>query len=241
MRQVSLSGTKQKKWGGFFPSALLLAAAIHLIGFALLDLRPDTENTTMSAKKAVTVEYFSLTKKGNAKKTQTVPVKKQSIAENTTPAAKEPEVRKVFAEEKAEPVKTSPPEPVQKAPAEPSVASTPVKVSETKPEISAPVSADVPVFKDTAALEIKYRDQVRDIIMKNKYYPPVARRRGLQGSVTVAFSVLTDGVINSNTVLVSSGYSALDDAALEMLRKSSPLPVPPDEMDFTLPVSFRLN
>jgi len=49
-------------------------------------------------------------------------------------------------------------------------------------------------------------------------YPAVARRRGLQGTVTVRVLVGADGSIESADVADSSGSDALDDAALETVR-----------------------
>jgi len=49
-------------------------------------------------------------------------------------------------------------------------------------------------------------------------YPAVARRRGLQGTVTVRVLVGADGSVESADVADSSGSDALDDAALETVR-----------------------
>lgn len=146
---------------------------------------------------------------------------------------------------------------VRKAPAaEPAIEAVKTIEHKTEPlvsEISAaderaatapvplPARPDIPSFGNTETLKMKYRDRVRDIIASNKKYPDTARRRGIQGSVTVAFSVQTDGVINNSKVASSSGFDILDRTAIEILAESSPLPVPPEEMEFQLPISFRLN
>ncbi len=49
-------------------------------------------------------------------------------------------------------------------------------------------------------------------------YPAVARRRGLQGTVTVRVLVGADGSVENAEVADSSGFDALDDAALETVR-----------------------
>ena len=52
------------------------------------------------------------------------------------------------------------------------------------------------------------------------HYPLVARARGWQGTAEVALSVLADGSVEVATLWRSSGYSALDQAALAAARHS---------------------
>ncbi len=52
------------------------------------------------------------------------------------------------------------------------------------------------------------------------HYPLVARARGWQGTAEVALSVLADGSVQAATLWRSSGYSALDQAALAAARHS---------------------
>jgi len=51
-------------------------------------------------------------------------------------------------------------------------------------------------------------------------YPLVARARGWQGTVEVALSVLADGSVDGASLGRSSGYPALDDAAIAVARHS---------------------
>jgi periplasmic protein TonB len=50
-------------------------------------------------------------------------------------------------------------------------------------------------------------------------YPPAARRHHIQGTVIIAFDVLGDGTQLSCTIVSSSGYAMLDDAALAAAKK----------------------
>lgn len=50
-------------------------------------------------------------------------------------------------------------------------------------------------------------------------YPPLSRRLSEQGVVTVHFSVMADGSVTGVTVLKSSGFSRLDEAAIECAGK----------------------
>jgi TonB family protein len=61
-------------------------------------------------------------------------------------------------------------------------------------------------------------EQPRALAIHNssEYYPPLARRQLLQGTVRLAFVIDTDGSVIQVTVLESSGYDLLDAAAVKM-------------------------
>jgi protein TonB len=63
----------------------------------------------------------------------------------------------------------------------------------------------------------------------NMNYPEQARRQGLDGSLVLSVDVLPDGSIERVQVLRSSGHEMLDEAAVRIVRLSSPFsPLPPD-------------
>ena len=73
-------------------------------------------------------------------------------------------------------------------------------------------------------------------------YPAEAARRGLQGEVSIQFTILKDGRVRSIKVLESSGHSVLDDAVIEAIRLSSPYSPLPDGFEkdkLTVVGSFR--
>jgi TonB family protein len=77
---------------------------------------------------------------------------------------------------------------------------------------------------------------------KHKRYPPGRANQGAQ--IVVGFVLDRTGPILSANIVKGSGDTAFDEAALAMLRRSDPLPIPPplvaDEgLSFTLPVIFR--
>jgi protein TonB len=79
-----------------------------------------------------------------------------------------------------------------------------------------------------------------------KRYPDAARARGSQGDVGVAFTIDRTGVVVASRILRSSGSSALDDEAMSVLQRASPLPAPPSELNdaslnLTLPIQFRIK
>ncbi|HSI24444.1 MAG TPA: energy transducer TonB, partial [Methylotenera sp.] len=56
----------------------------------------------------------------------------------------------------------------------------------------------------------------------------------------------SSGNVLSANIKESSGHEALDNQALEMVRKASPLPAPPEALrgrsfNITVPVSFKLE
>jgi len=60
-------------------------------------------------------------------------------------------------------------------------------------------------------------------------FPTAARRQGLSGSPVVEVEIAADGRLQSARVRRSSGYGALDQAALTILKLASPFtPFPPD-------------
>ncbi len=72
--------------------------------------------------------------------------------------------------------------------------------------------------KDTVALPLR---KARPLYRQNPppRYPRSARRRGYEGSVILEVNVLRDGSVGDLRVLISSGYSVLDKAAVKSVNK----------------------
>jgi len=73
----------------------------------------------------------------------------------------------------------------------------------------------------------------------NRRYPEEARRRGVEGEVTVRFSVAADGRVTDVVIAAGSGSSALDGAAVAMLRGAR-LPPPGTDVTRTIRIRYRL-
>jgi len=90
----------------------------------------------------------------------------------------------------------------------------------------------------------EYLAQLRQRIQESLRYPLTARRRGLSGTVHLEVTIRPDGAIAAVTIVESSSYSALDDAALEAVRSLRPMPfpagVPPRRLYVRVPVIFTL-
>jgi len=81
---------------------------------------------------------------------------------------------------------------------------------------------------------------------KHKRYPSEARARRVQGVVTVSFTIDREGRVTNTRIVKGSGSALLDNEALEMLSRASPLPAPPDDTDvsarnLSLPVQFNIK
>ncbi len=78
------------------------------------------------------------------------------------------------------------------------------------------------------------------------HYPRFALKRGWQGQVTIGIRIEADGYISRTQLVNSSGYSALDVAAMEGARKVKSLPnavalLNGQAFDLQLPVIYRLQ
>ncbi len=83
-------------------------------------------------------------------------------------------------------------------------------------------------------------------LAKHKRYPNSARKRGQEGTATLFFVVQRDGRVSESYISLSSGHKRLDDAVLRMLKKASPLPPFPEDMEqqsltIRIPIEFKLN
>lgn len=90
-----------------------------------------------------------------------------------------------------------------------------------------------------------YGSMLSRAIAKHKFYPKIAERRGWEGTALLDLKIDSQGNVLSATVRDSSGYDVLDNRALEMVKKASPFPAPPKELqgrtfNITVPVAFKL-
>lgn len=91
-----------------------------------------------------------------------------------------------------------------------------------------------------------YLARVMARIARFKRYPRSARKDGVTGVVVVKFVIRKNGKIESSAVINSSGDPRLDQEAIDMLVRASPVASIPDELSnshlaLTLPVEFSLN
>jgi TonB family protein len=88
--------------------------------------------------------------------------------------------------------------------------------------------------------------KIRHDLTQYFYYPPLARRKGLQGTVLLGFGISGQGAIHDIRVVKSSGYAILDLAAQDAMQRLEKLSwyaatLHGKDMDLELPVIFRLT
>ena len=83
-------------------------------------------------------------------------------------------------------------------------------------------------------------------LLQHKRYPRSLKRRGIQGQVTVSFSLDRGGNLLESAVVQSSGVDGLDKAALEILKRANPMPALPKSLGqsvyhATVPIRYSLK
>jgi TonB family protein len=99
---------------------------------------------------------------------------------------------------------------------------------------------------DPNALRGLFIGQVRQRVANAKYYPRIARRRGMEGQPVIAFTLNKNGRLMKVDLARTSGYQLLDQAALEAVQQGAPYPEIPAELkidtfQFKLPISFAFK
>jgi protein TonB len=80
---------------------------------------------------------------------------------------------------------------------------------------------------------------IRDSIEKAKVYPPLARKRGIEGKTVIRFRIRPNGEVDEVKIVKGSGFEILDRISVETIRKSAPLPYVRDWIE--IPLIFRLE
>jgi len=240
----------KKREGVYLPLALIISICVHLNIYHKL---PFTYEKVKSEKSLVMIQVRHVLKKTDLPAKKTV-AKDLSIKESKKRIIKNgvnPKISKVIRNKKEitkKKIKTKKDEEQTEKKVEKSFSQNNVQIkkeSVVNKEKSKPVKQSqantikaeaVPVFNRDA-----YIKSIRDIITSNKIYPPLAKRRRISGRVVVRFIILKDGTIKETGVINSSGFTVLDEAALKMVKISSPFPPPPKEIYLTLPVMFELG
>jgi protein TonB len=88
-----------------------------------------------------------------------------------------------------------------------------------------------------------YRPLVLAILERAKRYPLLAQRRGLEGTVEIAFVIHADGRLSDPELVASSTHHLLDDAALATVRRLRSVPPPPSRIPVRFParIQYRLD
>jgi len=126
-----------------------------------------------------------------------------------------------------EPVATPAPSPQPVAPAASPAQASPVTTNaenaapQTTKAAASASSAPSSAARETIAVAApKHVDHAECRIVKPAY-PELSKRRGETGTATVRFVIGTTGAIDTVSLVKSSGFTRLDDAAVEALRAST--------------------
>ena len=87
-------------------------------------------------------------------------------------------------------------------------------------------------------------EYVRKEIERHKYYPAIARLKGVEGTVYINFYIGREGILGSIVIARSSGSKILDNAGINTIKKIgkvSSIPEELRELDITVPITYRLE
>jgi protein TonB len=236
------------------PRAIVLSILVHLLVVFLLLPKMNKQDMKVPPPLQVSLaEPKSMENKPTPEKEKPLEPPKPEVKK---PAPPKPEVKK---EPLPAPDKTPTTVPLSKPPV--SVTPKEEQVSETNPKPEAnptrviTKAADTPQETKTVnapspekvtAATNDYSSLLAAAIAKYKQYPKIAQMRGWQGLVIIELQLNPQGGVIYSQIKKSSGYDVLDQEALEMIKRASPFPQPPEALrskNFTVlvPISFKLE
>ncbi len=118
-----------------------------------------------------------------------------------------------------------------------------VAKAEPKAKPAARASVASRAAKAPSISPARWQSRLSAWLNRHKRYPRGAKSRGEEGVVSVSFAINEAGVVLSARISRSSGNSELDQAALDMLHRASPVPPPPPGVSgkIAVPVQFNLR
>ena len=124
------------------------------------------------------------------------------------------------------------------APPPPAISPENMSIDLSFPILSFPMAEMNP---NAAELYRHYFKSIKEIIERNKEYPQIAKSRGLEGTVQMAFTLHKNGSVGEIMVNRSSGEKALDDGAILSIKKSSPFPPVPELLKNKAPLKMNVT
>jgi len=123
------------------------------------------------------------------------------------------------------------------------VEATAVPSSENIPQAMRSVAPAQGTGESAQRVRATWQKELMAHLDKHKRYPANSQRTA---EIVISFALDRRGHVLSTSIVKGSGDTALDEAALAMVRKSDPVPPPPpavaDEgLSFTLPVIFKIK
>jgi periplasmic protein TonB len=84
-------------------------------------------------------------------------------------------------------------------------------------------------------------ESIRAATCKHLRYPPLARRMGWTGQVVLRFRLGQTGAVAAESIATSSGYTVLDESALDALKRAAPFPLRGRDAEVIMPIVFALR
>jgi TonB family protein len=113
----------------------------------------------------------------------------------------------------------------------------PLTWSSSNSRVSAPVSLNTkdPIF-------VSYFNKIKQLIESEWEYPELALRYGLQGKLSLEFTIAKDGQLAQVRLVRSSGSQLLDEEAIRAIKAAAPFPpIPPWIKPNPLPISASME
>lgn len=92
---------------------------------------------------------------------------------------------------------------------------------------------DVDTHQDDMDM-LRYKDIIKAKIASYTRYPALARNKDIEGIVSIAFTILSDGLTEDITIVESSGSKILDKEAVKTVKRASPFPSIPERFERNL-------
>lgn len=116
----------------------------------------------------------------------------------------------------------------------------PTKVPAPEPRIIPP--APPPPVNVQTRYEEENLGQIRAILAERLTYPKNALRLHQQGEVIVTFNLTAEKEVHGITIIQSSGFELLDDAARRLIETSaSAFPKPSQTVRVTVPIGYKIR
>lgn len=169
----------------------------------------------------------------------TAPVESEAVLAPPPPPKPKPKPKRKPQPKKVEKAEKTPEEKVAPTTTAPSAVAAPRAAVN-----AAPVNSSTP---SVSAAQQSFQGALHAHLNRHKRYPRSAQIRRQQGSPVVRFVVDGEGNVLSVQLVRSSGHDQLDQEALSLPTRASPVPAPPPEMmkgptiTFTVPIPFSLR
>ncbi len=252
---------------------MLLALLVHIAIACILSLKSEAEPLQLAEigqGMNITLDrntYQNMLKKQQEIKQQTfikkevpkpIQVKKNKVVKKAIPQKVKPipktkvPVYQVQAVEKEVPVKAEAAEVIEDMKTEKIAAETSVQAMQQAPINAAQQSAEgISAAENQKPLNIndkatkRYLAKLMRHLQRYKQYPALLKKNHVEGKPVVRFSINKSGQVTKLEVKRHTQYAELDQAAMEVFRRASPLPKIPSELEretltMSLPIEYSL-